>query len=162
MYELFFKYYDITKEGVVINLKTNRKYKGKIGNNGYLTFHTKRNNKYYSWLIHRLVAIKYIPNPNNYPIVNHIDGNKLNISIDNLEWCTQSDNIKHSYDTKLNKGTGQAVLQIDVNTHKIINIFKSTREAEKITGIKHNSISKVCRGIRKTAGNYKWKYYPER
>ena len=159
MYELFFKYYDITKEGVIINLKTNRKYKGTIGNNGYLTFNTKRNNKNYNYLVHRLIAIKYIPNPNNYPVINHIDGNKLNNSIDNLEWCTQSDNIKHAFNTGLKEGTGKTVLQIDVNTHKIINIFKSAKEAERITGINHSAISGVCRGTRKTAGNYKWKYY---
>ena len=159
MYELFFKYYDITKEGVVINLKTNRKYKGKIENNGYLMWHTRINNKRYGWLIHRLLAIKYIPNPNNYPVINHIDGNKLNNSIDNLEWCTQSDNVKHAFNTGLKKSTAKTVLQIDANTHKIINIFKSTRDAERITGINHSDISKVCRGIKKTAGNYKWKYY---
>ena len=161
MYELFFKYYDITEEGVVINLKTNRKYKGKIGSSGYLQWKTKRNNKCYTYSIHRLIAIKYIPNPNNYPVINHIDGNKLNNSIDNLEWCTQSYNIKHAYDTKLIKGIEKAVLQIDTNTHKIINIFKSEMEAEKITGIKRNSICAVCKGKRKTAGNYIWKYCQE-
>ena len=158
MYELFFKYFDITKEGVIINLKTNRKCKGGIGGNGYLTFNTKINNKYYNWSIHRLIAIKYIPNPNNYPVINHIDGNKLNNSIDNLEWCTHSDNIKHAYDTGLKKPSGKTVLQIDVNTHKIINIFKSAKEAERITGINYSSISKVCRGEYKTSGGYKWKY----
>ena len=159
MYELFFKYYDITKEGVIINLKTNKKYKGRIKNNDYLAFETTINNKYYSWLIHRLLAIKYIPNPNNYPVINHIDGNKLNNSIDNLEWCTQSDNVKHAFNTGLKKSTAKTVLQIDANTHKIINIFKSAKEAERITGINHSYISKVCRGIKKTAGNNKWKYY---
>ena len=159
MYELFFKYYDITKEGVIINLKTNRKYKGTIGNNGYLHWQTTKNNKHYDWSIHRLIAIKYIPNPNNYPVINHIDGNKLNNSIDNLEWCTYSDNVKHAYNTKLIKGGAKTVLQIDKNTNKIINIFKSEMEAGRITGINHSAISKVCRGVRKTAGNYKWKYY---
>ena len=159
MYELFFKYYDITKEGVIINLKTNRKYKGTIANNGYLIFNTKINKKKYNWLVHRLIAIKYIPNPNNYPIINHIDGNKLNNSIDNLEWCTCSHNIKHAFNTGLKKPSGKTVLQIDANTHKIINIFKSAKEAERITGINHSLISRVCRGIGKTAGNYKWKYY---
>ena len=57
-YEYFFNNYDITKEGVVINLKTNRKYKGRIKNDGYLEFQTKINNKYYRWSFHRLLAIK--------------------------------------------------------------------------------------------------------
>lgn len=52
--------------------------------------------------VHKLVAIQFIPNPNNYTIVNHIDHNKLNYSIKNLEWCTQQDNIKKYYEMKRN------------------------------------------------------------
>ena len=115
-YEYFFNNYDITKEGVVINLKTNRKYKGRIKNDGYLAFQTIRNNKYYCWSIHRLLAIKYIPNPNNYPVINHIDGNKLNNSIDNLEWCTHSHNTKEAVrlgliDNSNNHGVYRKIIQ---------------------------------------------------
>ena len=115
MYELFFKYYDITKEGVVINLKTNRKYKGTIANNGYLHWQTTKNNKHYDWSIHRLIAIKYIPNPNNYPIINHIDGNKLNNLVSNLEWCTSSENKIHAFSLGLmtQKGSYNVMSKLD-------------------------------------------------
>lgn len=60
------------------------------------------NGKKYIKTIHRLVALAFIPNPENKPCINHIDGNKLNYSIDNLEWCTQRDNIIHAIRTGLN------------------------------------------------------------
>lgn len=56
-------------------------------------------------LIHRLIAMAFIPNPKNYKFLNHIDGDKSNFSLDNLEWCDHSHNMKHAYQLGLNKGT---------------------------------------------------------
>lgn len=72
------------------------------GTNGYYRVpltNYKHTKKYY--LIHRLVAETFIPNPNNYPQVNHKDGNKENNTINNLEWCTVSFNMRHAYETGL-------------------------------------------------------------
>jgi hypothetical protein len=68
-----------------------------ITNKGYETIMIKKK----SYKIHRLVAQAFIPNPENKPQVNHLDGNKLNNNISNLEWATNSDNIKHAYDNGL-------------------------------------------------------------
>lgn len=62
-------------------------------NSGYLVLRLWANNKEYKWLIHRLVAALFIPNPNNYKVVNHIDGNRLNNNYWNLEWTTQKGNL---------------------------------------------------------------------
>lgn len=69
--------------------------------NGYLRCGMNLTGNYKEYLVHRLVADAFIPNPENKPYVNHIDGNKHNNSIDNLEWCTRSENEKHAWRTGL-------------------------------------------------------------
>ena len=68
-------------------------YRLSLSKNGIVTKH----------FVHRLVAIAFIENANNVPVVNHIDGNKTNNSVENLEWCTQAENNRHAYNTGLNK-----------------------------------------------------------
>ena len=63
---------------------------------GYAKVNTCKNNDQKQISIHRLVAEAFIPNPENKPCVNHIDGNKLNNHVDNLEWCTQKENVQHA------------------------------------------------------------------
>ena len=71
---------------------------------GYLKVGLTKEGKQKYKFVHRLVAETFIPNPNNYPIVNHIDGDKTNNHISNLEWCTQQYNVKHAYKNGLKKG----------------------------------------------------------
>ena len=80
-----------------------RKLKGRVvaengGNRGYLRVSTR---KYGVMFAHRLVAITWIPNDKNLPVINHIDGNKSNNHPSNLEWCTQPDNVRHGFNTGL-------------------------------------------------------------
>lgn len=72
-----------------------------INNKGYLCVNLYKNSKVHKFQVHRLIAIYFIPNPSNLPCVNHIDGNKLNNSISNLEWCTHQQNMQHAWDTGL-------------------------------------------------------------
>lgn len=91
--------YLINKRGVVINQKTNRKLKPcKSSSSGYLTVYVDGKNV----LLHRLVAETFIPNLENKPCVNHIDGDKLNNNVSNLEWCTYAENNLHARKTGLN------------------------------------------------------------
>ena len=110
--------------------------------------------------VHRLLMEAFIPNPNNYPHINHIDGNKLNNSLSNLEWCTALENRQHAVRTGLAKPTlccTKAVMQFDLQGNFITEFF-SLHEANRVTGICWQNIYKVCQGKRKTAGGYKWKY----
>ena len=91
-----FPQYLIYKDGRVQNKKTGKILKGGINNGGY-KHHTLRNNGFQITLTkHRLVAIHYIPNPNNYNVVDHIDRNKKNNNVDNLRWVT---NITNGHNT---------------------------------------------------------------
>ncbi|MDV3822919.1 hypothetical protein CMU07_09145 [Elizabethkingia anophelis] len=87
----------LTKKGNVINFKS-KLQKLTLNRIGYYTvcFKVRAINLNKTITVHRLVALAFIENPNNYPVINHKDLNPLNNNVENLEWCTQSDNIKHA------------------------------------------------------------------
>lgn len=95
--------YELYDTGEVFNITTGKKLKGSIRLNGYKVYRLSKNNKKTEYYAHRLVAEYFIPNPNNFPVVNHKDGNKLNNSVENLEWMSYSDNVHHAYDNGLHK-----------------------------------------------------------
>lgn len=145
--------YKINKEGQIIN-KYGRPLKYRINEYVHvnLTPDNEKNTSY-SFLVHRLVALTFLPNPNNKPVVNHKDRDKKNHHVDNLEWTDQIGNMIHAL--------GKKVQQIDPKTDKVISIFESMKEAHKSLGRtkgKPSSIGQVCKGKHETAFGYKWKY----
>lgn len=133
--------------------------------NGYSRLLLCVNGNQKSFNIHRLVAIAFIPNPENKPHVNHKDGNKANNHVDNLEWATAAENSQHAIRTglTLNKGSdnGNAKPLVTCRGDE----FGSAIEAAKHFNMpNHRNISKVLKGFRKHAGRYpdgtkiKWKY----
>lgn len=99
----FEKLYEITDNGFVISLKTGKCSKGYKNKKGYLIFDFRRQNGK-CVPIHRLVATAFIPNPDKKPQVNHIDGDKTNNNVNNLEWVTNGENQIHAFKNKLQKG----------------------------------------------------------
>ena len=133
-------------------------------NRGYDIYQLTVKGKIKNYLIHRLVAQTFIPNFKNKPQVNHIDGNKDNNRVDNLEWCTCSENMKHAYDNGLikicegiNNHNHRSVLQY-TKYMKFLKKWNSIAEASRELMLKQASISRVCLGKRKTTGGYIWRY----
>lgn len=87
--------YEIFDDGRIFNTLTQKFLKGSIGEHGYHYYRLFKNNSKKMFYTHRLVAEAFLDNPNNLPVVNHIDGNKQNNSITNLEWVSYSDNMEH-------------------------------------------------------------------
>lgn len=94
--------YKISSNGVLIN-KRNKEIKPFTSNSGYLCFNLKDNGTQKGRFLHRALAFSFIPKIDGKNFVNHIDGNKLNNDLSNLEWCTQKENNQHARDSGLNK-----------------------------------------------------------
>lgn len=109
-------------------------------------------------LVHQLVASAFIPNPNGYREVNHIDGDPSNNRVDNLEWCTRSQNILHA--SKVLKKPMARKFSKKVLCIETGEIFESGHAAAKAKGLCRHSISCVLgpKAKSKTAGGYHWKY----
>lgn len=168
--------YCITNDGKVYSKKRNKflrityQYK-------YPSVQLCINGKVITRTIHRLMALTFLPSINGKNYVNHIDGNKFNNNLNNLEWVTPSENQLHAIKNGLfippqknRVDLSKKVYQYDLN-NILINIYPSVNEASRITGISQRHISSCARGgeyrysggIKKfiktnSAGGYIWKY----
>ena len=95
--------YKISNEGDIYSFYKRGCLKPALNNWGYKYVSLSKNNLSKSYVIHRLVALHFIDNPEKLPTVNHIDGNKVNNDISNLEWASYSENMSHAFRTGLNK-----------------------------------------------------------
>lgn len=139
----------------------------RINNNGYKTVSLSKEGIRKMFLIHRLVAIAFLPNPDNLPIVNHKDENPANNNVENLEWCNYKYNSnygtskKRMSQSKQNKHT-KKIWKCDCHTHERIELFNSIGDAsENIKNDRNigiSAISKCANGHQKSAYGYYWEF----
>lgn len=177
-------YHTICPTGKVYN-KKGVELKGRANNSGYLLISLYKKGYRKANTIHRLVALHFIPNPDNLPQVNHKDGDKLNNHVYNLEWVTNSENSKHFFkygnsenarkvrsenlrktatDPVIREKIRQTLLKKHFAAKRVkqidldgnvVAVYNSGRQA-RAKGF--NNISKVLTGKQDTAGGYKWEY----
>ena len=107
--------------------------------------------------LHRIVAQTFIENPENKEQVNHIDGNKTNNAVSNLEWVTNQENQIHKFKTGLGNNFTRKIIQLDLEMNKIKE-FESIVEASKALNIGKSNIRGVLTNYRKTAGGFIFRY----
>ena len=146
------------------NKRKEKIMKNKKDKYGYQFIGLTKNYKRNYFSIHRLVALCFIPNPNNLPQVNHIDENKLNNTIGNLEWCTSKYNINYGNHNKRAAATRKAngtYDKISKPVYCITNntVYASAREAARKLNLNQSSITKCLKGKYKSTGRYQFKYH---
>ena len=148
--------YAITEDGQVWSYRRNKYLKQQQARN-YLSIELHKDNNRKNYFIHRLVAETYIPNPHNLPEVNHIDENKYNNCVDNLEWVSHKDNMNHgTQKERASTKCKKRIRCIETDT-----VYNSTKEAAEALDIKAPNITACLKGRQKTSGKYHWEYVKE-
>lgn len=149
--------YSVSDIGEIKNDITNKLLKLSI-QQGYYHVNLSINKKSKRFRVHRLVAEAFIPNPENKPYVNHIDGCRSNNNVNNLEWCTPMENTQHAVKTGLMKPTREkSVIQYDMDGNKIAE-YISISEAARQTNSLVEKIVACCQFKRRSHNNFQWRY----
>lgn len=160
--------YQISTTGDVYSIKYGKRKLMKLRKDkyGYLRVCLCKDGKHKHFQVHRLVALAFIPNPDNLPQVNHKNEVKTDNRIENLEWCSAKYNIRYGTGNERRSKTnietqgvkyGKSVAQYALDG-TLIGIYHSLHEAERQTGYSHQYISQCCRGRYKQSYGFIWKY----
>lgn len=163
--------YLISSEGVVKSYRRTKEriMKYKVNSDGYQAVKLCSDEKVSLISVHRLVAMAFIPNPENKPEVNHIDGDKKNNHVDNLEWCTRSENMVHCFRKLVQKPINygkrgslsklsKRIYQLDPKTGDVIAEYAGAHEAARILNGNRGNISNSASTGKYHACGYSWRY----
>ncbi|KKN79710.1 hypothetical protein LCGC14_0337320 [marine sediment metagenome] len=160
----------VRRDGIALSIKERilKDHKDHYDSHGYLQVDLYKTGSRKTYKVARLVALAFIPNPENKRTVNHKKGNRGDNRAKKLEWATQAENMQHSYDVLGRKGPclgkfgvdsplSKPVLQFS-KTGKRVAEYAGVSEAQRETGISHGNISMVCLGQRNFAGGFIWEF----
>lgn len=151
----FEKYYLVNKNGDVLSLRSQKLRKPVLNKrNGYLYLILCGDGIHKTVPIHRIVALAFVNKPNGCDVVNHKDENKTNNCSDNLEWCTKAFN--NNYNGKSQRSCKQLLATNLITGKKTF--WPSARAASEAGIASYKNISACCRGLRKTAGGFEWRF----
>ena len=150
--------YQISNVGRVKRVETDRILKPLKHTKGYYRVELYKNGSQSKKLIHRLVAQAFIPNTENKPQVNHIDENKTNNVVSNLEWMTAKENLNHeTHNERMSKTKSIPIIATNIKTGESTE-FYGAKECARQLGLNRGNISSVLKGRRKHTGGYIFEY----
>lgn len=144
--------YAVSNRGRVMNLMSGKVLKNRINGHGYEHVLLCKNGKQKNYKVHRLVAQAFIPNKLNLPYINHLDEVKTNNNVSNLEWCSASQNQRHSAHQKSCR-----IKQLTLDG-ELVKIWDSSMQIGRETGYNASYIIQCCKGKYKQAHGYRWEY----
>lgn len=153
--------YQVSNLGRVKRVETDRILKGRKDKGGYLVVNLYKNSILSNKKIHRLVAQAFIPNTENKSQVNHIDEDKTNNMISNLNWMTAKENLNHgTHNERVSKTLSIPTIATNIKTGESQE-FYGARECARHLGLDPSHITAVLKGKRKQTGGYTFKYKEE-
>ena len=162
--------YEVNENGDVRNKLTGKVLKQQKTRFGYMAVKLSEKNHAKEYKVHRLVAIAFLPNAKNKPCVHHIDHDKTNNRVSNLEWCTYKENSQHDVEDgkriidgiwlerirESRKPMYKPVVGVNQLTGETV-YFENMKKVQSI-GISPGDVVKCCKGKKRNAGGYKWHY----
>ena len=149
--------YQITRGGRIRNVTNGNNLLGNVNSHGYVVVSLTKNGRKKDCKVHRLLALTFLPNPNDYDCINHKNGNKLDNRLQNLEWCTKGYNNRHAREVLGVNTEERPVCQLTL-TGDFVALWVNEAQAARCLGISPVCIASCCEGRANTAAGFRWDY----